>query len=264
MEVFGHSLAVQLQGEGRPLLLVHGFPLDSRLWKHQLTALSGSHRVIAPDLRGFGASAQALGSSGSLSMDLLADDLAALLDELGIREPVTYCGLSMGGYIAWSFLRRHRRRLDRLILCDTLAAADPPEAAQKRLENADRALAEGCDFLVEAMLPRLLAETTPQEQPEVVEAVREMILQTPPQTVAAALRAMAQRPDSTPLLSTSDLPVLLICGQDDKVSTVQAMRTMWTACPQGQLVEIPQAGHLAPLEQPAAVNAAIEHFLLPS
>jgi pimeloyl-ACP methyl ester carboxylesterase len=247
------------RGTGSPLLLVHGFPLDHTMWNAQIEALSASHRVIAPDLRGFGQS----GTAGDevTTMPQFADDMAALLDALQIDEPVTFCGLSMGGYIAWDFLRRHRQRLAALILCDTRAAADSEEAARGRRMMAAGVLAEGVQAVPDAMLPKLLAPLTLQETPAVAESLRRTILATSPTSIAAAQRGMAEREDSTSLLGTIDLPTLVIVGEHDAISTVREMRRVADEIPGARFAVVPDAGHLSPLENPAVVSAAIEGFL---
>nr|HPM85389.1 alpha/beta hydrolase [Candidatus Anammoximicrobium sp.] len=165
-KVRGLNLNVVESGAGLPVLLVHGFPLDHTMWQPQLEALAGEAHVVAPDLRGFGASDA---GGETVSMEDYADDLAALLDARTIQEPVVFCGLSMGGYIAWQFWQRHRARLRGLILCDTRAAADTPEAAANRLATADRVLREGPSPVLQAMLPKLVAESMAKAGPEVVE-----------------------------------------------------------------------------------------------
>lgn len=254
----GIDLAYVDEGRGRALLLVHGFPLDHRMWSAQIAELSADYRVIAPDLRGFGQSAP---GDGIATMRQLADDLADLLIALDLREPVVLAGLSMGGYIAFEFVRHHRDRLRALILCDTRAGVDTAEAAAGRQQMATRLAAEGTAFLVDAMLPKLLAPTTLAEQPARVELMRKMILENRPEGVAAAARGMAGRSDSTSLLPSMDLPVLLVVGQDDVLSPPGEMRLMASHLPQARLVEIPLAGHMSPLENPAAVNAAMRRFL---
>ncbi len=245
------------RGAGLPLLLVHGFPLDHGMWASQIDAFSPRCRVIAPDLRGFGRSPA---TDDAVAMDQFADDLAALLDALEVREPAVVCGLSMGGYIAFQFWRRHASRLRGLILCDTRAAADSPEAAAARFGMAERILREGPAPL-ESMATRLFAETTHRERPEVVESVRRTILAADPRGVAASLRGMAQRPDMTASLGRIRCPTLVLVGQCDALSPPTEMRAMAAAMPDSKFVEIPDAGHLAPLENPAAVNAAIDDFL---
>lgn len=252
------ALHVADAGRGRPLLLVHGFPLDHRMWRHQIEALAASHRVLAPDLRGFGRSSV---TPGVVTMEQMADDLAAMLDALGITERAVFCGLSMGGYVAWSFFRRHAERLRALILCDTRAAPDSPEAAQNRLDTAQRVQREGTAPLVETMLPRIFGPQAAERCPEAVALAREAVLAAPAEGVAAALRGMAQRSDSRPLLGAIGLPALLVVGEHDAISPPAEMREMAQAMPRARLVEIAEAGHMAPLEQPGAVNEALAEFL---
>lgn len=252
------SLNVLDRGRGVPLLLVHGFPLDHTMWQGQIDDLAAACRVIAPDLRGFGQSSV---TAGTVRMEQFADDLADLLDGLGIQEPVVCCGLSMGGYVAWEFARRHRARVAKLILCDTRAVADSPEAAAGRLKTAEKVLAEGAKVVADSMLGKLFAPSTPQNQPAVVEATRQVMLRTSPQGIAAALRGMAERTDFSDKLSEFDWPALVICGEHDAIATADEMRGIAEKLPQAHFVMVKDAGHMAPLEQPAVVNAAIREFL---
>jgi pimeloyl-ACP methyl ester carboxylesterase len=240
-------------------LLVHGFPLDHQMWRHQLEAFSSSHQVIAPDLRGFG---QSETSPGVVTMEQFADDLAALLRKLEVEQPVTLCGLSMGGYIAWQFALRHRARLARLVQCDTRAVADKPEAAQGRLESAQKVLTEGPQMLVDTLLPKLFAPDAATRQHDMVRATRKIMLGTKPVGIAAALRGMAQRPDVSGELASFDLPVLLICGEHDAIVKAEEMEGLATALPRAKFVKVAAAGHMAPLENPPAVNAALREFLM--
>lgn len=259
IDIGGTVLNVEEQGAGQPLLLVHGFPLDHTMWREQIDGLAHAARVIAPDLRGFGHSTGAKGEV--LTMDRLADDLAGLLDAMQIRESVVFCGLSMGGYVGWRFAARYRNRLSRLIQCDTRAVADSPEAAQTRRETADRVLREGSAVVASAMKEKLFHPATLEENPDIVAAVESVMLATSPQTIAAAQRGMAERPDSTELLPQLDLPTLVVCGEKDAISPAEEMRRIAEALPQGRFVQVPRAGHLAPLESPANTNAAILAFL---
>lgn len=252
------TLSVENCGNGPVLLLVHGFPLDHQMWRHQVDDLSRDFRVLVPDLRGFG---QSTVSPGVMTMQRHADDLVALLDALHIAQPVTVCGLSMGGYIAFAFALHHRDRLAKLILCDTRAAADSPEAAKVRLENAQKVLAEGPQALVDGMMPKLFAEATCREQPDIVKATRKVMLDTKPEGIAAALRGMAERPDVTGRLPEIDVPTLVVCGEHDVIAPVAEMRSIAAALPQGQFLFVAGAGHMAPLEKPEEVNAAIREFL---
>jgi 3-oxoadipate enol-lactonase len=251
-------LNVVERGSGTPLVLVHGYPLDHSMWQGQLDELADAARMIALDLRGFGASDVV---PGTATMQQMADDVAALLDALKIAEPVVFCGLSMGGYVAWQFALRHRSRLAKLIVCDTKAAADSPEAASGRRQTADKVLAEGPAAVAEALLPKLFAPATSDRQPQVIAATKRVILQTKPDGIAAALRGMAERPDVTSQLGTIDVPVLVLCGEHDGISPPDEMRQMAAALPQAAFTLIQDAGHMTPLEQPAAVNDEIRAFL---
>lgn len=255
--VNGVEMNVLHQGSGPVLLVVHGFPLDHSMWRYQIDGLE-SLRIVAPDLRGFGKTET---PDGPTSMDQYADDLASLLNALAVRQPVTLCGLSMGGYIAFSFLRRHGDRVARLILCDTRAGADSDRGALERQELAQRVLRDGVESLAQGMTAKLFAEATRVGQPQVVEDMRAVMQRTDPRGAAAALLAMAARPDSTDILASIRVPTLVICGAQDAIATVAEMRGLAEAIPGSQFVEVPQAGHMAPLEQPEAVNAAIRQFL---
>jgi pimeloyl-ACP methyl ester carboxylesterase len=168
----------------------------------------------------------------------------------------------MGGYVAWQFALRHRSRLARLILCDTKAMADTPEAAAGRLKTAERVMAEGAAVAADALIPKLFAPATFVQQPQLIEATRQVILRTKPEGIAAALRGMAQRPDITARLAEIDLPALAICGQHDGISPPAEMRQFAAQLPRARFVEIENAGHMSPLEQPTAVNAVIREFLM--
>ncbi|MBN2022116.1 MAG: alpha/beta fold hydrolase [Pirellulales bacterium] len=252
------TLAVAERGEGKPLVLIHGFPLDHTMWEPQLAMLARQCRVIAPDLRGFGHSSA---TEGTVTMEQMADDVVAVAEALGVSGRFVLGGLSMGGYVAMAFWRKYASRLAGLILCDTRAGPDAPEAAAARLDTADRILREGPALLVDSMTPRLLAESTRRNQPELVAAVQDVILRANRQGVAAALRGMAQRPDSTSILSRIDCPTLVLVGREDPISPPEEMRAMAEAIPGARLAEIPRAAHLAPLENPVAANAAIAAFL---
>lgn len=254
----GVRLAVVDRGQGRAIVLLHGFPLDHTMWRHQVDLLSSKYRVIAPDLRGFGAS-EAI--PGTATMEDMADDTSALLDALEVRQPVVLCGLSMGGYVAWEIVRKYAWRLAALVLCDTRSQPDTPAAANARLETAQRVLAEGMGSLAENMLERLLAPNTRERQPHLVQGLREVMLRTNPVGAAAALRGMAARRNATPLLRSIFVPTLVLGGVHDAISPPSEMQAMAAAIPGGRWVPIPEAGHMAPCENPHAVDRALVDFL---
>ncbi|MEO6056346.1 MAG: alpha/beta fold hydrolase [Gemmatimonadales bacterium] len=257
LTVNGVSLAVETRGEGPAVLFVHGYPLNRTIWRDQIDGLEGYQR-IAPDLRGMGQSdAPDLG----YGMGIYADDLAALLDAVGVDE-VVLCGLSMGGYVVFEFLRRWRHRVRALILMDTRAEADGAEARRARDAAAAAAREGGADAIAEAMLPRLMASTTGERAPEIVERIREMIAATPVAGIVGALAAMRDRHDSTGLLPTlAGVPALVIVGEEDVMTPPDGARRMAAAIPGARLVVVPGAGHLPPVERPAETTAAILEFL---
>jgi len=257
LTVNGHSFFVRDEGSGPPLVLVHGFPLDHTMWRHQIAHFKGSHRVIAPDLRGFGQSAV---TPDLVTMAQFADDLASLLDALGEQRPAILCGLSMGGYVAWQFVERHRSKLAALIVCDTKAAPDTPEAKKTRLESAGKLELEGTAFLANSMLPRLFGDELANNPRPFVEETAAVILRTDPRGAAAAQRGMAERVDYRPRLASIDIPMLVLCGEKDVISPPKEMREIASAIPGAKYVEISGASHMAPLEFPEPVNAALTEF----
>jgi len=252
------ELNVEQRGTGRPLLFVHGFPLDHQMWERQIDEFSEQFHVVAPDLRGFGGS-DCHGST--VLMEEYADDLARLLEALGVGQKLALCGLSMGGYIAWQFWRRHAERLSHLILCDTRALADTPGAAATRLETAERVLREGPNCLIDIMIPKLFWERTRSQNPLVVESMVRVIESAQPAGVAAALRGMAERRDVTAWLPDIDIPTLAVCGEHDAISTAAEMQKFAAAIPGAEFAVIPDCGHMAPLEQPRRVNEMMRDFL---
>lgn len=256
------QMHVRDEGAGVPVLLVHGFPLDHTMWDAQIAALGAACRVIAPDLRGYGQTdLGAAGDPPKVTMQQYADDLAALLDALGVDEPVVYAGFSMGGYIGWQFVKHHRGRLRALALVDTRAADDADDARKMRLKMAGHVQEWGADKVAEAMIPKLFAESSIEAVHPMVARTREVIGATNPQAIAAAQRGMAERPDSTPDLPGIDVPVMAIVGAEDQLSKPEEVRSVVHAIPNAGMVTIPAAGHMAPVEQPDAVNLVLTEFV---
>lgn len=254
------ELSYQEAGRGVPLLLVHGFPLSRAMWQPQIRALSAELRVLAPDLRGFGESRALTAPPSPLSIDQYADDLARFLEALS-TGPVVLAGLSMGGYIALSFVRRHRHLLRGLVLVDTKAAADTPEARENRYRTAEKIKEGQKKEVFEGLLSRLLGKYTQAERPGVVSAARRMMEEAPVEGVIQALYAMAERPDSTPFLPSIDLPTLVFVGEEDELTPPAEARVMAEKIPNASLEIIPRAGHLANLENPEPFNKALLQFV---
>ena len=242
-------------GSGRPVVLIHGYPFNRSLWNEQIAALSGSYRVIAPDLRGFGESDS---SDGPSTMNRMAQDVALLLDHLGIPR-ITIGALSMGGYVTLAFYKQFASRVRALILADTRAQADTEEAKQTRARQAEKALSEGMAGIADAMLPKLLTPETVSKRPEVVKRVRDMMLKTKPEGAAAALRGMAERDDQTSLKIS--VPTLIIVGAEDAITPVADSEKMNQAIPGSRLVVLENAGHVSNLERTEKFNEALLDFL---
>jgi pimeloyl-ACP methyl ester carboxylesterase len=245
-------------GDGRPVVLLHAFPLNSGQWEQQVDALSGRFRLIVPDLKGFGGS-DAPEDASSYSMDDYADSVAGLLDELGVQR-VTLVGLSMGGYIAFAFLRRHRDRVEALVLADTRAEADPPEGKEKRSKQQEMVRGEGTSGLIDALTGALISEATLNSKPDVVDRLRKL-MDNPPAGFVGGLEAMKTRPDSSGELSAIDVPTLVVVGEKDGVTPPDAARTIHNGVGNSEMIVIPGVGHLSNLEAPEDFTAALEKFL---
>ena len=250
------TTAVDIQGEGPAVLFVHGFPLDRTLWRHLIATLTGWKR-IAPDLRGMGLSDA---PAGGYTMAGYADDLVALLDALRINQAVI-CGLSMGGYVAFEMFRRHRDRVGALILVNTRAESDDATAIRGRDNMIALVEREGAAALVDVMMAKLLGPSSMAAMPRVVEQVRTMIRGTSTEGLVGALTAMRGRVDSKPLLPTIEVPTLVVAGRDDRLMPASTARALAESIPGAQFTMIPEAGHVAPLEQPIAVGRVVGEFL---
>jgi pimeloyl-ACP methyl ester carboxylesterase len=249
------AIALDVQGDGPPVLFVHGFPLDRTMWR-QVTALLTGWRRIAPDLRGFGLS----DVPGTFSMPDYADDLAALLDAFHLPQAVV-CGLSMGGYVAFELLRRHPQKVRALILANTRAEGDDQQAKQRRDEMIGLVQREGPGALAHLLVPQLLAPANVSAMPQVVEFLLATITSNPAAGLIGALKAMRDRADYRPLLKEIRVPTLVIGGRDDRLVPPDSARRLAREVPGAQLTLIPDAGHLTPLEQPVATSRVIAEFL---
>jgi pimeloyl-ACP methyl ester carboxylesterase len=253
-------------GAGRPLVLLHAFPLRKAMWRHQLEAPPSGWRLIAPDLRGLGGSDRAAAEEpvgrnvGARSMNDYADDVVALAEELELDLPVVG-GVSMGGYVTFAVYRKMGRRISGLILADTRADPDTDEARANRRRLQQLVLERGPQAIAGEMVPRLLGDTTRREQPEVGDAVREMIEGNSAWGIHDALEALASRPDSTPTLAEVRCPTLIVAGREDVLTPVALHETMRAAIRGASLEVIDGAGHLANLERPKDFNQLLAVFL---
>ncbi len=267
-EVGGTRLHYLDVGSGDlPLVLLHAFPLQAEMWAHQLACLSARTRVIAPDLKGFGRSDAPPGDSGDLgysggsgyTMAAYASEVAGLLDGLGVGR-VVLGGLSMGGYVAFDFLRRFGDRVAGLVLADTRAEADTPEMLERRTGQQDTVAREGPGAVVDTLLSGLLSEPTRAGRPELVARVR-TLMDNPAAGYVGALEAMKRRPDSTADLAGIAVPTLALVGDSDALSPPDVVRGWQERIPGSRLVVLPGAGHLSNLEAADDFNAAVDDLL---
>ncbi len=259
VDVNGVKLGYSDLGEGPPILLVHGFPLNRSMWDPQVGTLRSLARVIAPDLRGFGASDA--GPPGPLSMEQHADDLAELLRALDVREPVVFCGLSMGGYVAFAFWRRHPELVRAFVLMDTRASADTEPARAHRLALAEQVeRARSPSPVVEDMMPRLFAPSVRRDT-ALAQRVEAMMAGTSPRGVADGQRGMAARPDSLGLLETIDVPTLVLVGEQDALTPPAESERIAAGIPGASLKQVPLAGHMSNMENPDEVNQLLQGFV---
>jgi len=240
------------------VVLIHGFPFSASIWDAQADALARDACVVCPDLRGAGKSSE---SEGPYLMETLAADVALLLDALGI-ERASIAGHSMGGYVALAFARMFTERVARLALVPSRLRADTPKEAQARWDLADRVEREqSIAPVVESMLPRLFAPSTPAERPSVVERARQIATRNGPAGAAAALRGMALRSSAEDIAEDLDVPMVMIAGAHDATLTRVEAKGVAERFPRGRLVLCNESGHVPMMEEPEVVTAALRQWL---
>jgi len=245
-------------GAGDPVVFIHGFPFHGAMWNAQLAAVPTGWRFIAPDLRGFGASDA--GPRADYSMDLFADDIIGLLDHLQIDQAVI-CGLSMGGYVAFSLVHRYPDRVRALALVATRAGADDAAAKQTRAQLAAKARRDGSKVVVDAMLPKLVAGATRIQRPVVVSQVRSMMESINAETMARALEAMAKRKDYSKSLDKIRVSTLIVRGDQDEIIPKGDTELIARSVRGAKHEAIQNVGHLPNMEAPDVFNHALHQFL---
>jgi pimeloyl-ACP methyl ester carboxylesterase len=245
--------------EGVPTLVwLHAFPLTAEMWQPQLDAAPEGWRVVAPDLAGFGGTAD---HDGQPHIDDFARDLDELVLYLGLRRFVLG-GLSMGGYSVFAYLRLHAERVAGVILADTKSSGDTPQARDGRQKMLELVEAQGVAGVANEMLPKLLGATTQRDDQGIVLHVRNLIEANAAAGVARGIQRLRDRPDSTPDLARIGVPALVVVGEEDGITPVAEARAMASAIRESTLVVLPRAGHLANLERPEPFNTAVGKWLL--
>lgn len=240
------------------LLCIHGFPLDGSFWQPQVQGLGGAAHVLAPDLRGFGADRRPVPEV--MTMEAFAEDLMESLDRAGIERAVL-CGLSMGGYVAMAFTEHWPERVQGLILCNTRSTADNDAGKAAREQTALDALSKGAGVIARAMVPKVLSQRTRSQHPAEAQRIEEIMARQRPESIAAASRGMALRPDRTGLLRRIKVPALIVTGSEDNLMPLETSEAMNGAMAGSELVVIPGAAHLSCSESPVEFNRHASRFL---
>jgi 3-oxoadipate enol-lactonase len=242
--------------KGTPVVLVHGFPLDHRVWEAQIEALSDRWRVIAPDLPGFGQSR----SDRPFTMHSQADGLHAFLGQIGAL-PCVLAGLSMGGYIAFAYLTKYPSDLKGLMMVDTRCEGDSPEGKLGRGKMIETARTGGSAAVAAQMMPKMLSADAQQNRPQLVQRLKSIMEECPAKTIENALAAMRDRDDCRDKLASIAVPTLGIVGDSDAITPPESAQGMCREIPHAKLAIIKGAGHMSPMEQPEQVNQAMRGFL---
>jgi pimeloyl-ACP methyl ester carboxylesterase len=260
LEVHGQPVHVVDRGEGEAVVFLHAFPLQAAMWDYQVDALESTHRCLAIDLPGFGQSPAPV--LRSTSMQAWAGLVAGVLDELGV-DGATLVGASMGGYLAMAILRHHPDRVRQLVLADTRARSDDPGTAHRRRAQQDQ-LRAGTEVasLAKETVEGLLSSGS-MSRPELVDYVHALADGADPEGWIGALEAMKDRPDSMLLLRQADVRALVIVGELDRVTPIAEAMSVRSLL-KGELVIVPNVGHLPNVEDPLAFNEALVNFLNPA
>ena len=244
-------------GDGSPVVLLHPFPVNHEFWLPVAEVLATRYRIVLPDLRGHGESGV---GDGPATMEKHAADIAHVMDDANVgRAPLV--GVSIGGYALFEFWRKHRGRVAALGLFNTKAPADGPEARAARLQAANDVVERGTEPFFDSMVPKLMAKTTREMRPDLVDGALRMMRKMSPEDVAQVQRGMAARPDSIETLKTINIPTLLVTGDEDQMTGVNEAELMRQHIPGSQLRVIPKAGHYSPWEQPQDAASILRQFL---
>ena len=252
-----NNLATFIKGDPKniPIVFVHGFPFDHKMWNNQIEELSKEYFCISYDIRGLGESPS---NEGQFTMEMFVDDLQEIIETLKLDRPVL-CGLSMGGYIALRTIEKSESSFRAAILCDTKSEADNNETKVKRAEGIKKINGQGIEKYVNDFVPSCFAEESLPKS--FYKETIERSLISSPIGVKGCLLAMAGRTDTTEYLSKIKIPVLVICGEKDKLSPPHVMKEMADKISDSEFQIIPGAGHISPLENPEATNKTIKDFL---
>lgn len=254
-----NSLSVKLYGDKKnpPIIFVHGFPFDHRMWINQLENLQNEFYCVAYDVRGLGDSYI---GDGQYTMEAFVHDLFSIINELHLKN-VTVCGLSMGGYIALRAVEMNQDKIKALILMDTKSEADDNLGKLKRAGAVDIINLHGLNQFVDQTVPSLFAEETLKDNQELVDRILGQCYDQDSHGVKGSVLAMVSRTDTTSFLANIKIPTLVMAGSFDTLTPPAMMRKMSEKIPNSEFAIVPRGGHMAPLENPDFVNDMIRGFL---
>ena len=247
----------EVLGSGPTVVLLHPFPANHDFWKPAAQALVARYRVILPDLRGHGESGV---GEGPATMEKHAADIDRVLDHEEVGR-AAFVGVSIGGYLLFEFWRKYRTRVNALVLCNTKAQADTPEARAVRLQAAAFVTERGTELFFKDMIPKLIGTTTRSTRPDLVEGALRMMRTMSPEDVAMVQHGMAERPDSVETLKTINVPTMLVTGDEDILTGIAEAELMRQHISGSQMKVIAKAGHYSPWEQPEEVGKLLRQFL---
>jgi 3-oxoadipate enol-lactonase len=250
------EIVYRVLGDGPPVVLLHPFPVTHEFWMPVAEALATRYRVVLPDLRGHGDSGI---GEGPATMEKHAADIARVMDDADVGR-AWLVGVSIGGYALFEFWRKHRGRVAALGLCNTKAQADGPQACAERLQAANDVLDRGTEPFFESLIPRVMAKTTREMRPDLVDGALRMMRKLSGEDVAQVQRGMAARPDSVETLKTINVPTLLVTGEEDVITGMNEAELMRQHIPGSQLRVIPKAGHYSAWEQPEEMTKLLRQF----
>lgn len=254
-----NGLSVFLEGNSKDqsIIFLHGFPYDHTMWKTQIDELSEIYFCVTYDIRGLGESPV---GDGQYTMESFVDDLEAVVDQLKLDKPVL-CGLSMGGYISFRALERMEEKFSAVILCDTRSESDNNEGKLKRAAAIKRINTEGLAPFAKDFITNCFGDSYKQNH---IDEFGKQIAKSSlfnPIGVKGCLLAMLGRNDTTEYLNKIKIPVLVICGEFDALTSPEVMKPLAEKINGAEFVIIKNSGHMSPIENPQEVTEAIEIFL---
>jgi pimeloyl-ACP methyl ester carboxylesterase len=253
----GLSVFVEGKENTKPIIFVHGFPYDHHIWKNQIEEFNRKYFCVSYDIRGLG---ESVFGDGQFTMEQFVDDLESVVDNLKVDKPIL-CGLSMGGYISLRAMERIQNKFSGLILCDTKSEADNNQGRLKRAAAIKQINSGHYEEFIETFVRNCFGDKFVRENNLEYQKVVKRSKKNKPLGVKGCLLSMAGRTDTTESLDKINIPTLVICGSDDKLSPPAIMKPMSEKIPDSKFALIEEAGHMTPIEKPEEVNSAIKEFL---